>query len=121
MQSPACVCVCVVGLRMLLGDFSKGSAICIEFVFCFVFVSLGLHPRHMEVPSVGVESGLQLLAYAADTATQDLSCVCDLHHSSRQHQILNPLSEARNQTHIPVDTSQAHYPWATTGTPCFEF
>lgn len=42
MQSPACVCVCVVGLRMLLGDFSKGSAICIEFVFCFVFVSLGL-------------------------------------------------------------------------------
>ena len=24
------------------------------------------------------------------------SCVCNLHHSSRQHQILNPLSEARD-------------------------
>ena len=29
-------------------------------------------------------------------STPDLSCVCDLHHSSRQHQILNPLSEARD-------------------------
>ena len=34
-------------------------------------------------------------AYATTTATQDLSHVCDLHHSSRQHQILNPLSKAR--------------------------
>ena len=30
--------------------------------FCFV---LGLHLRHMEVPRLGVESELQLLAYTA--------------------------------------------------------
>ena len=30
---------------------------------------------------------------------QDLSCICDLHLSSQQHRILNPLSEARDQTH----------------------
>ena len=26
----------------------------------------------------------------------DLSCICHLRHSSRQHQILNPLKEARD-------------------------
>ena len=52
----------------------------------------------MEVPRLGVQLELQLLAYATATSTQDPSCVCDLHHSSQQCQILNPLSEARDQT-----------------------
>ena len=30
----------------------------------------------------------------------------DLHPSSQQHRILNPLSEARDRTHILMDTSQ---------------
>ena len=45
----------------------------------------------MEVPRLGVSSELQLLAYATATATRDLSCICDLHPSSWQRQILNPL------------------------------
>ena len=57
----------------------------------------------MEVPRLGIESELQLPATAA--AMQDPSRVCDLHHSSWQHQVLNPLSEARDQTHILIDTS----------------
>ena len=60
---------------------------------------LGLHLRHMEVPRLRVESELQLPAYAKATATQNLSHVCDLHHSSQEHRILNPLSQARDQTH----------------------
>ena len=32
---------------------------------------------------------------ATATATRDLSCFGDLYHSSQQHWILNPLSEAR--------------------------
>ena len=48
----------------------------------------------MEVPRLGVESELQLPAYLTATATPDRSWVFDLHHSSRQHQILNPLSQA---------------------------
>ena len=36
-------------------------------------------------------------AYATVTATQDLSHVCNLHHSSQKCWILNPLVEARNQ------------------------
>ena len=51
----------------------------------------------MEVPRLGVELELQPLTYARATATWDPSRVCDLHHRSRQHQILNPLSEARDQ------------------------
>ena len=34
-----------------------------------------------------------------------------------QAQILNPLSEARNQTCVLTDASRVHYRWATTGTP----
>ena len=46
------------------------------------FFSLGLNVQHMLVPGLGVESELWLLAYATVTAKQDLSHVCDLHHSS---------------------------------------
>ena len=48
----------------------------------------------MEVPRLGGELELQLLAYTTSTATPDPSHVCNLHHSSRQRRILNPLSEA---------------------------
>ena len=50
----------------------------------------------MEVPRLRVKLELQLLAYTMATATQDLSHVYDLHHSSWQHQILNPLNKARD-------------------------
>jgi len=56
----------------------------------------------MEVPRLGIELELQLLAYTTATATQDLYC------SLSQDQILNPLSEARDPTHVLMDTSQVH-------------
>ena len=59
----------------------------------------------MQVPRLGVEWELQLLAYTTATATQDPSRICDLHHDSQQCQILNPISEARDQTHLFMDTS----------------
>ena len=43
---------------------------------------------------------------AAATATPDLSFICDLNHNAWQHGILNPLSEARDQTRILVDPSR---------------
>ena len=57
----------------------------------------------MEVPRLGIESELQLQAFATATATQDLNYICNLHHSSRKHQMLNPLIEATDQTHILKD------------------
>ena len=50
------------------------------------------HLHHMEVPKLGVKLELQLPAYAI--ATWDSSHVSNLHHSSQQYQILNPLSKA---------------------------
>jgi len=41
-------------------------------VFFFFFPCfLGLHPRHMEVPRLGVKLELQLLAYTTATVTWD--------------------------------------------------
>ena len=72
---------------------------------------------HMDVPRLGVESELQLPAYTTTTATPGPSRVCDLHHSSWQCQILNPLIEARDGTHILKDASWIYFHCATTGTP----
>ena len=87
----------------LTPDF--GNWFCLFVLFCFVFVFvffvfcfLGLHPWPVEVPRLGVEWELQLPAYATATTMQDPSHVCDLHPSSRQHQIPDPLSEARDRT-----------------------
>ena len=45
----------------------------------------------MEVPRLGVEWDLQLPAHTTATAMQNPHLVCDLNHSSPQHQNLNPL------------------------------
>ena len=72
--------------------------------------------RYMEVIGLGVKSELQLLAYTIATATWDPSCICDLHHGSRQHQIPDPLKEARDRTLILLDTSQICFCCTTPGT-----
>ena len=45
---------------------------------CAFFFFLGPHLRHMEVPRLGVESELQLLAYTTATATQDPSHITSI-------------------------------------------
>ena len=60
----------------------------------------------MEIPRRGVESVLQLLAYTTAKAIPNLRRICVLCTSLRQHQILNPLSEARDQICILMNTSQ---------------
>ena len=67
-----------------------------------LFSLLGLHLRPMEVPRLGVELELQLPPWGP-------SHICDPHHRSRQHRVLNPLSEARDGTRVLMDASWAHY------------
>ena len=62
------------------------------------------------------KSELQLLAYTTATGMQDLSHVCNLHYSSLQCQILNPLNEARDWTQQPHVPSWICSGCATTGT-----
>ena len=93
---------CLLKYAVSLGDLF----FCL-FVLCkFFFFFLELHLQHMEVPRLGVRSELQLPAYTTATAMQDPICICDLHCSSLQHRILNPLSEARDRPCIFMDSSQ---------------
>ena len=63
----------------------------------FIFAFFRAAPTAYGNSQAGAQSELQLLVYTTATATLwDLSHVCDLHHSSQQRQILNPLSEARD-------------------------
>ena len=77
------------------------------FCFFFFFVLLGSNMQHVEVPRLGVQSELYLLAYTTAIATGDPSHICNLHHSSQQHQILNPLSEtSETMNGVLMDASQ---------------
>ena len=69
----------------------------------------------MEVPRLGVKAELQLPACTTATATPDPSHICDPRCSLRQCQILNPLSEARNGSHILLDTNQVLHPLSHNG------
>ena len=83
----------------------------------FFFLLLGLYLWH-QVTRLGAELELQLLACATATVTAmpDPSRICDLHHSSQQRQILDPLSEARDRTCSLMVSSQILLHCATTGT-----
>ena len=83
------------------------------WLFCFV---LGLQVQHMEVPRLRVQLELQLPAYATTIAMPDPSHICSLCLSLWQCPIPNPLSGARDQTHILMVTSQVCYCWATRAT-----
>ena len=82
--------------------------------FSFFFCFLGLQVLHMQVLRLGAELKLQLLTYA--TATWNLSHICDLHHSYGNTTSFNPVSRARDQTQILMDTSRVCYHWVTEGT-----
>ena len=88
-----------------------------KFSDLIFFFFLRPHPLHMEVPRLGVQSELQLPTYAAAAAMLYLSHMCDPQHSSQQCWIPDPLIEARDLTHIIMDSSQIRFCCVTTGTP----
>ena len=71
----------------------------------------------MKVSRLGVKSELQLSAYTTATAMPDPGHICNLHHSSWQPQILNPLSEARYRACNLMVPRRIHFCCATMGTP----
>ena len=71
----------------------------------YYFYFIVPHLWQMEIPGLGFEPEMQLPAYITDTAMDDLSCICDIHHSSRQHWILKPQNKGRDWTHILIDNS----------------
>ena len=67
------------------------------------------------------QNGAVAATYTTATATKDLSHICDLHHSSWQHQIPDLLSKARDQIRLLMDTSWLRFCHATTGILFFFF
>ena len=67
--------------------------------FFFFFLLFRDTPATYGVSQTKGLVGATLPAYATATAMQDRSRIHDLHYCSWQHQILNPLSEARDRTH----------------------
>ena len=94
---------------------------CLCSIFLFFFLLFPEAYGSSQAGEGGVQSELQPLAYATATVTQDPSQVCDLHHSSWQRWILNPLSEARDR--IPFSWMLVGFvnQWAVEGTPCSIF
>ena len=85
-------------------------------VFCFVLF-FRAKPAACGNSHVRGQMELHLPVYATVTATLDPSHICNLYHSSWQHQILNMVKEAGYWSRILMDTSWVGFRWATAGTP----
>ena len=64
----------------------------------FFFSFFRAAPWHIDIPRLGVELELQLPTMATPTAMWVQSLLCDLHHSSWQPQIPDPLSKGRMES-----------------------
>ena len=89
-------------------DLPSTSLIFLLQLFIYLFLLFRATPTACGIPRLGVESELHQPAYTTATTMWDLSRICDLHHSAWQRQILNPLSKARDQTCVLMDTIQVH-------------
>ena len=83
------------------------------FFFC-LFCLFRPHARPMEVSRLGVESELQLSAYA--TATPDMSHVCDLHHSSSNtrsltYRVRSGIEPVSSWILVRFSSSEAQWEW----------
>ena len=87
------------------------------FYYVFIFVFLGLHPQHIEIPRIGVQSELLLAGYTRAAEMPEPSCVCNLCQSSWQLLIPNPLSKATDQTCKLMVPSQICFHCTTMGIP----
>ena len=79
---------------------------------------------HMEVPSLGVQSELQLLTYATATATQDPSHAATSVTYATAHCNVGSLTHwvrSGINFYILMDSSQVGYHWAMKGTPAITF
>ena len=82
-------------MRFLLNHLNNGKQKPCPFFFKAAVT-------HMEVPRLGVESELQLLAYATATATQDRNLSMTYTTAYGNDGTPHPLSKARNRTRIFV-------------------
>ena len=102
-----------------LGCLENKVQIYLFIYFIYLFFCLFAFSR--AAPTAYGDSQARDLIRARATAMWDPSRICNLHHSSWQRQILNPLSEARDRTRNLMVPSWIHFHCAMMGTPRFVF
>ena len=91
---------------------SLPTLITLFFGLFFFLVFWRPHPRHMEVPRLGVEL---VLHYSHSNTRSELRLQPTPQLTASR--ILNPLSKARDWTYVLMDASQICLGWATAETP----
>ena len=76
------------------------------FLFCLYFAISWATPAAYGGSQARGRIGAVATSLHQSHSNQDLSRVCNLHHSSRQRQIVNPLSKARDRTCNPMVPSR---------------
>ena len=85
------------------------------FFFFFFLVFLGPHPRHMEVPRLGVKWGLKPLAYTTATAMRIWTKSAT--YSTAHGNVRSLTHGVRPRMEPTSHTSWVCFCWATMGTP----
>ena len=76
------------------------------FVLFFLLVFVGLHPWHMEVPRLGVESELHTCQFTSQPQQRQMWAGCATHTTAHSHAgSLIHWARARDWTHILMDNS----------------
>ena len=101
--------------QLVIG-WARFQNVCVyEFTYLFI-----LHFRAAPM-AYGSSHSRGRIGAIAVTETQDPGFNCNLHWSSQQLQIVNPLSKARDQTHwVFMNTSQLHNPLSHKGNSWFQ-
>ena len=94
------------------------GGICSLFIYLFILLSKAAPAAYGSSQARSQIGAAAASAYTTATAMWDPSQIGNLHHNSRQCQILIPLSNARDQTLQLMVPSWIHLHCTTTGTPC---
>jgi len=78
-----------------------------DWVIFLFLIFLGLHPQHMEVPRLGVQSELQLPAYATTTATANAGSEPHLQPTPTAHSNTGSLI---HQARLGIKTATSQVP-----------
>ena len=107
-----------------LGINPAASWIRAGFLTCWATMGTSILLFEGAIVPLAIHSNFSFVFFAATPVAYGSSRVgvkgavhAILHHSSGKHTVLNPLIEAKEQTHVLMDTSRVSSQWAAMGTP----
>ena len=96
---------------------SQVSAFIYLFLIFFLILFLGPNLWHMEVPRLGLEPELQLLASTTPQPQQGQIQAASATYISAYGKAGSLIGKFKNQTHIFTDIGRIYFHFATMGTP----